>query len=405
MKFDHLTNRLWRRRLEEVPEGCLVEQRGPDDPQHIEGASVQPEVMLKNGDQAVCDDGDIYLDADGVFRRSPERVDPEVRLQPLEKALDQPAILIKEGDGLGLEGEVVRKERKCPFMLRRVVHDTTKCGRIVVPGLLSGEPDGLVEKDVALIGHFIVGCDDLILHSPLLPDDEVGRYGIDRIEPFEVVISSVEDVVSKWFIGYSVHRVHICDLGVGNVDIDGYLRDDVKQRMRLDACLRLSEVGPGEKAQAEVYRGRVKSIELPIQLERASDAFSLGDGHHMIGKLFKYSIIPSGVGGREVPETELRLAEAQMIALAPVGICYAHELPETVASGKLSVHRHHKMVPAAVPLDVLVSAVLLDYAVEYPLGQHRRDLAEDIGSRIHYRPFDNRSVMIRNQIDTRKLAA
>ena len=242
---------------------------------------------------------------------------------------------------------------QCPFMLRRVVHDTTKRGRIVVLGLLSGEPDGLIKKDVALIGHFVVRSNDLILHSPLFADDEVGRYGIDRIEPFEIVVPAVKDVVSKWFIGYSIHRVYICDLGVGDVDINRYLRDDVKQRMCLDACLRLSEVGPGKKAQAEVYRGRVKSIELPIQFERASDAFSLGDGHHI----------------------------------------------------KLPVHRHHKMVPAAVPLDVLVSAVLLDYAVEHPLGQHRRNLTEDIGSRIHYRPFDNRSVMIQNQIDTGKLAA
>ena len=158
MKFDHLTNWLWRRGFEEIPEGRFVEQRSADDPQYIEGTSVQPEVMLKDGDQAVCDDGDIYLDADGVFRRSPERVDPEVRLQPLEKALDQPAILIEEGDGLGLEGEVVREERKCPFMLRRVVHDTTKRGRIVVLGLLSGEPDGLIKKDVALIGQCGGGC-------------------------------------------------------------------------------------------------------------------------------------------------------------------------------------------------------------------------------------------------------
>lgn len=167
----------------------------------------------------------------------------------------------------------------------------------------------------------------------------------------------------------------------------------------------LSEVGPGEKAQAKVYRGRVKRIELPVQFERASFAFSLGDGHHMIGKLFNYSIIPSGVGGREVSETELRLAEPQMIALALVGMCDTYELPETAATGQLPVHCHHEMVPATVSLDILVSAVLLDYAVEHPLGQHRRDLAEDIGSRIHYRPFDNRSVMIRNQIDTGKLAA
>lgn len=121
-----MTYRLWLRRIEEVPEGLLAEQRCTDDPQHIEGASVQPEVVLDDGDQAICDDGDIYLDADSILRRSPEGVDAEMRLYPFEETLDQPAVFIKESDGLGLEREVVGQERKRSFVLRGVVNDASE---------------------------------------------------------------------------------------------------------------------------------------------------------------------------------------------------------------------------------------------------------------------------------------
>lgn len=175
--------------------------------------------------------------------------------------------------------------------------------------------------------------------------------------------------------------------------------------MCFDARLRLPEIGPREQAQAEVDGRGVEREEPPVQFERSSITLPLGDTHHMICEFFKYLVIPSGVGRRQVPDAEFRLAEPQMIALALVGMCDTYELPETAATGQLPVHCHHEMVPATVSLDILVSSVLLDYAVEHPLGQQRGDLAEDIGSRIHYRPFGYGSPMIRNQIDTQKSAA
>ena len=146
-----MTYRIWLRRIEEVPEGLLAEQRYTDDPQHIEGASVQPEVVLDDGDQAICDDSDIYLDADSILRCSPERVDAEMRLYPFEETLDQPAIFIQESDGLGLEREVVGQESKRSFVLRRVINDASESDGILATRLLPHEPDGLVEDNITFL--------------------------------------------------------------------------------------------------------------------------------------------------------------------------------------------------------------------------------------------------------------
>lgn len=400
-----MTYRLWLRRIEEVPEGLLAEQRCTDDPQHIEGASVQPEVVLDDGDQAICDDGDIYLDADSILRCSPEGVDAEMRLYPFEETLDQPAIFIQESDGLGLEREVVGQERKRSFVLRGVVNDASESDGILAARLLSREPDGLVEDDITIVGKFLAGRNDLVLHPSLLADDELRRDEVNLVKSLKIIVSTVEDVVCEGFERNPVHSVDVRNLGISDIDIDRYLSRNVKKGMCFDARLRLPEIGPREQAQAEVDGRGVEREEPPVQFERSSITLPLGDTHHMICELFKYLVIPSGVGRRQVPNAEFRLAEPQMIALALVGMCDTYELPETAATGQLPVHRHHEMVPATVSLDVLVSAVLLDYAVEHPLGQQRGDLAEDIGSRIHYRPFGYGSPMIRNQIDTQKSAA
>ena len=52
------------------------------------------EVMLDDGNEAVSDDGDVYLDADGVLGLTPESLDLEMLLDPLEQ-LHLPPIFIK----------------------------------------------------------------------------------------------------------------------------------------------------------------------------------------------------------------------------------------------------------------------------------------------------------------------
>ena len=249
MRFDHLTNRLWLRRIEEVPEGLLAEQRCTDDPQHIEGASVQPEVVLDDGDQAICDDGDIYLDADSILRRSPEGVDAEMRLYPFEETLDQPAVFIKESDGLGLEREVVGQERKRSFVLRGVVNDASESDGILAARLLSREPDGLVEDDITIVGKFFAGRNDLVLHPSLLADDELRRDEVNLVKSLKIIVSTVEDVVCEGFERNPVHSVDVRNLGISDIDIDRYLSRNVKKGMCFDARLRLPEIGtdPGDQ--------------------------------------------------------------------------------------------------------------------------------------------------------------
>ena len=54
--------------------------------------------MMNNGNQAVRDDRGVDLDADCVFRVSPELLDLQMLLHPFEEQLRRPAVLVKKGD-------------------------------------------------------------------------------------------------------------------------------------------------------------------------------------------------------------------------------------------------------------------------------------------------------------------
>ena len=63
------------------------ESRLAKDAHDFKYRSAHLEVMLDNGNEAVGNNGDMYLDADGVLRLSPEPLDLEVLLDPLEEIM------------------------------------------------------------------------------------------------------------------------------------------------------------------------------------------------------------------------------------------------------------------------------------------------------------------------------
>lgn len=74
-------------RLEEVTDIVCSESRLAKDAHDLKHRPAHLEVVLDDGNEAVGDDGDMYLDADSVLRLSPEPLDLEVLLDPLEKLM------------------------------------------------------------------------------------------------------------------------------------------------------------------------------------------------------------------------------------------------------------------------------------------------------------------------------
>ena len=53
------------------------------------------EVVLDDGNEAICDDGNVYLNTNCIFGLTPESFDLEMLLDPFEKELHLPPILPK----------------------------------------------------------------------------------------------------------------------------------------------------------------------------------------------------------------------------------------------------------------------------------------------------------------------
>ena len=71
------------RRGEKLHDVILGEQGTAQDSHDLHDWPVQLEVVLDDSDETVCDDGNMNLNTHRIVALSPERLDPEVLLDPL----------------------------------------------------------------------------------------------------------------------------------------------------------------------------------------------------------------------------------------------------------------------------------------------------------------------------------
>ena len=66
---------------------CCVSKWHAEDLQYLIGASLQPHIMLHDGNETVGTDSRIDLYSDGVLGSTPEFLDFEMLLEPLEEIM------------------------------------------------------------------------------------------------------------------------------------------------------------------------------------------------------------------------------------------------------------------------------------------------------------------------------
>jgi len=173
------------------------------------------------------------------------------------------------------------------------------------------------------------------------------------------------------------------DFSLRDMNIGWNLGNDIEQGVNLDSSLCLSEERPLEQAQAKVYGGGVKGIELPMQNELPVQPFALSKTDHIVGELLEYPVIPVGVGVGNIAEPDVSAAKTEMVTLVLDGINDADDFSEAVATGKLPEHHYKKLVPTRKRLYVPVTTVLLDYSIKDSLRQKLYEPAEKVFSAIH----------------------
>ena len=88
-----------------------------EDLQYLIGASLQPHIMLHDGNETVGTDSRIDLYSDGVLGSTPEFLDFEMLLEPLEEKLYLPAVLIEVCNLMSCQFRGVGQEHKLTALL------------------------------------------------------------------------------------------------------------------------------------------------------------------------------------------------------------------------------------------------------------------------------------------------
>ena len=95
-------------RSEQVLEAVRGECRLAKDTHDFNNRPANLKVMFDDCNEAVCDDGNVYLYAHSIFRLAPETFNLKMLLDPLEEQFHLPPVLVEQGDVLCTEEEVVR---------------------------------------------------------------------------------------------------------------------------------------------------------------------------------------------------------------------------------------------------------------------------------------------------------
>ena len=74
------------RRDEEFQNVILGEQGTAQNSHDLNNWATKLEVVFNDTDETVCDDGNVNLDAHSIVALTPERLDPEMLLDPFEKS-------------------------------------------------------------------------------------------------------------------------------------------------------------------------------------------------------------------------------------------------------------------------------------------------------------------------------
>ena len=324
-------------------------------------------LTLDDADEAICDDGNVNLNANGIFAFSPERLDLEVLLNPFEEEFDLPSVSVKKRNVRSLEVEVVRIVCERPSEVCRIIDNPSDGCRIIVGISLADEAYGLVSDDIVLPFKYILTSLNLVVRAELFPDDEEGSRLFDGIETGKVKVSSVKHITCQLFILQPVHGVEVADIRItDSIEYRDFCKD-VNLRVYLDSRFCTSELCPSEYGKAKVDGGGVNCKESSVKFEILCDTELLCPSDHVEGKLLVDSVIPEGIGlGNDIPVWSCP-SEAEVIGAFSMSAYYIRKFPEAGTASKLAEDKHEKMVPMGERPSPCPIVVLLHDTVELTL--------------------------------------
>ena len=333
--------------------------------------------LLGNDKQQVVANSNPYLCKDCILRRSEERLDVQVLLDPLEEQLNLPVLPIKLCYSERINDDIFRQESVHVVRGIVFVDDHAHHLRIVLGYKFSSEPDTLVADETCMHIHFPFLL-NLKSHVVLCPCDEVCLPEMKEVvESPEVHVAFIHKIVGTCFDGQYVQAVHVVDLPLCHPDKGRNRASRVQQRMHLHCTAVLLIFSPRTKLQAEFYGTAVKSIDHLVKTKSEIIVLvqSLGPCYQHHSKVTVYLPVlrlvhvgESGLGDE---------FHSGMIELGGEHCQRRFDVTKACTIGELGIAHHTELVTAGELQSMEVSMVFVNTFLEIILRNHIHQLRED----------------------------
>lgn len=369
-------------RFEQFIDVVLDKQGMSKDAHNLHDWSANLMVMFDDTHETICDDGNMYLNADCILTFTPEGLDLEVLLDPFEEQFNLPPVFIEECDFPCLEIEVIRIICKGSAKIRSIVDNAPESNWIITFVPLPCEANSLVAKYIILSFKEVFTILNLVVWMELFSDNEESTSLFNGKKPGKIKVPAVKHVACKPFVFNPIHGINIMDTCCGNSIENRYLCNDVNLRMDSDARFSASKSGPSKYCKTEINRSRIDGIESAMKLKLLGDSSLLSLTDHIGGKLFKDPIISETIGfGNNTPVGSC-CPEAKMIGTFSMSGNDIYKFAKTGTARELTEYEYTKKVPMSESPALRPVVVSADDAIELTF-ERRGYLLKHISPRMH----------------------
>ena len=239
---------------------------------------VKMQPLLSNGDQHVGGYGNPNLRFHRVLAGAKEHLDAQMLLDPFEEQLHLPALAVKIGNQLGLQGKVVGQKHQA-FAGIVLDHHPAQRGRIVLARSKPAQHTGLIAQYLRVDPVHRMRVAPLEFGVALGARHKEGFGLVNDVQAGEVQITPVQQVKRARLYGQLVQRIDLVGLAVGDVNEAGDIAPQVQQRMQLDGGFGGAKRSPGKHRQTQVDGGGVERVNRRLQFERERLAGVQRPGH------------------------------------------------------------------------------------------------------------------------------
>jgi len=375
-------------RQEQIHDEVFCQEGAAQDSHNLINVSIEEIASSNDCDCAVRDYSHINLNPYSIFSISPEGLDSKVSFHPFEERLYGPSIFIKECNVLSLQVEVVRIVSEGSFQIGFIIHNSPDLGWVVFYVSTCCEPNSVISEDVIRTFQKVFSVHHLKLWSSFFPYNEERVQHLDTVQPIQIPVATIKNIAGKRLIFYPVHGIHIMNGSFCDIERYWYLGNHVKLCVNLDARLGASESCPLKKGHAEIYRGGIKGIVLPMKFKLPVDSFLLGKLYHVIGEIFKKMIITKLVSLGKCASVYWNLSKTKMIGF--LGMCRSNirQFTKAVAAIQLTEHENEHLVPVGqIPSLGFIVGFCLNKPFKISFGEKICNLTENVSTIVHARNF------------------